>query len=157
MSEIDLLLLQLEQAFDHRSWHGTNLLGSVRRLNPEEAQWRPAEGRHNAWEILVHTAYWKYTVRRRLTGEPRGSFQLSGSNWFARPVEATARALKADIELLREVHVKLLDAVARFDRRRLGAIPRGSRFTFRDLVIGVAAHDLYHAGQIQVLKRLQKS
>ncbi|MFY9611894.1 MAG: DinB family protein [Blastocatellia bacterium] len=157
MSETDLLILQLEQAFDHRSWHGTNLFGSIRGIAPEQAAWRPAAGRHNVWEIIVHAAYWKYTVCRRLVDEARGSFPLKGSNWFPRPFEGAAAELKADIRLLQDFHDKLLAAVKQLDPRRLGDPPVGSKFTFRDLIVGVAAHDLYHAGQIQLLKRLRKT
>jgi uncharacterized damage-inducible protein DinB len=157
MSETDLLILQLEQAFDHRSWHGTNLFGSIRGISSEQAEWRPGEGRHNVWEIIVHAAYWKYTVYRRLVDEARGSFPLRGSNWFPRPVDASAVELKADTRLLREFHDKLLTAVTQFNPRRLGERPPGSKFAFRDLIVGVAAHDLYHAGQVQLLKRLRQT
>ena len=156
MSETELLILQLEQAFDHLSWHGTNLFGSIRGATPEQAAWRPGKGRHNVWEIIVHAAYWKYTVYRRLVDEPRGSFPLKGSNWFSRPVEGTPAELKADTRLLRDFHEKLLAAVTNFNPRRLDDRPAGSKFTFRDLIVGVGAHDLYHAGQIQLLKRLRK-
>ena len=157
MSETDLLILQLEQAFDHRSWHGTNLFGSIRGISLEQASWRPSEGRHNVWEVIVHAAYWKYTVYRRLAGEAKGSFPLKGSNWFSRPLERTTAELKADTQLLRVFHKKLLTAVQQFNPRRLGEPPTGSRFNFRELIVGVAAHDLYHAGQIQLLKRLQQA
>lgn len=156
MAETELLILQLEQAFDHRSWHGTNLSGSIRGATLESAAWRPGKGRHNVWEIIVHAAYWKYTVYRRLVDEARGSFPLKGSNWFARPLEGTETELKSDVRLLRDFHEKLLGAVTRFDPKQLDARPAGSKFTFRDLIVGVAAHDLYHAGQIQLLKRLRK-
>ena len=157
MSETDLLILQLEQAFDHRSWHGTNLFGSIRGITPEQAAWQPGPGRHNVWEVIVHAAYWKYTVYRRLVDEARGSFPLKGSNWFPRPAEATTAELKSDVRLLREFHDKLLAAVKQFKPARLGESPAGSKFAFRDLIVGVAAHDLYHAGQIQLLKRLRQT
>lgn len=156
MSETDLLILQLEQAFDHRSWHGTNLFGSIRGISPEQAAWRPAAERHNVWEIIVHAAYWKYSVYRRLVDEAKGSFPLKGSNWFPRPIEATSAELKADIRLLRDFHNKLLAGVHQFKPKRLDDRPVGSKVTFRDLIVGVAAHDLYHAGQIQLLKRLRQ-
>jgi hypothetical protein len=56
-SDIALLLRIVDQAYDHRAWHGTNLRGSVRGLSLDEAAWRPQPGRHNIWEIMVHTAY----------------------------------------------------------------------------------------------------
>ncbi len=64
--------------------------------------------------------------------------------------------LKADTGLLKGYHQKLLNAIKGLDEERLDEIPQGSRTTYRELIIGITAHDLYHAGQIQLLKRLQK-
>ena len=85
VSPVDLLVRLLDQAYERRSWHGPNLRGSVRGVSAAVAAHRPAEGRHNIWEVALHAAYWKYVVRRRLLGEKRGSFPLKGSNWFPRP------------------------------------------------------------------------
>ena len=60
------LLMIIDQAYDRVSWHGTNLRGSIRGLSAKDAAWRPRPGRHNIWEVVVHAAYWKYAVRRRL-------------------------------------------------------------------------------------------
>lgn len=156
--EIDLLLRQLDQAFDARSWHGTNLRGSIRGLSLAEAAYRPQPARHNIWELVVHCAYWKYTVRRRLTGEKRGSFPLAGSNFFARPAgEARESDWRRDVALLEEVHAGLRAAVAALAPGRLAARAAGGRLTNLDAVLGIVAHDLYHAGQIQLLKRLARS
>jgi len=152
--EIDVLLTLIDQAYDRRSWHGTNLRGSLRGLGAAEAAWRPAAQRHNIWEIAVHAAYWKYVVRRRLRGERRGSFALPGSNWFRRPAEATAAAWRADLALLDDCHRSLRAAVGALAPRALRSRPRGSKVETLDLLLGIAAHDLYHAGQIQLLKRL---
>ena len=67
MSDRDLLLRILDDAYERKAWHGTNLRGSLRGVTADEARWRPAPGRHNIWELAVHCAYWKYTVRRKLT------------------------------------------------------------------------------------------
>ena len=150
--EKDLLLEMLDRSFDMRSWHGPNLRGSIRGVEPATAAARPAPNRHNIWEHVIHAAYWKYVVRRRLLGEKRGSFALKGSNWFVRPVQATAEAWKADVALLEEVHNTLRAAVASLDSADL-ARAAGS-FSRRALILGIAAHDVYHAGQIQLLKRL---
>ena len=151
----EILLTQLTQAFDRHSWHGTNLAGSIRGLTPAVAVWRPAPGRHNVWELILHAAYWKYVVIRKLTGAARGSFPLEGSNWFPRPAgAATPAALAADIRLLRQTHRELLAAVEAFDLKALDRRPPTGKATYGGLIVGVAAHDLYHAGQIQLLKRL---
>lgn len=156
MSDIALLLTQLDQAYDHRSWHGTNLRGSIRGLTPEAAAWRPAPRRHNIHELVVHAAYWKYAVWRRLTGEPRGSFPLEGSNWFPREGADAAR-WRADVRLLADTHRRLRDAVGALDPRALTRPARDGRPTAQSLVSGIIAHDLYHAGQIQLLKKLRQA
>src|SRR5438876_261009 len=118
-TEIQQLLMILDRAYDHRSWHGTNLRGSIRAVSPRQAAARPGVGRHNIWELVVHCAYWKYAARRRLTTEARGSFPLKGSNWFSRPQAATEAAWRADLALLGTQHRALLEAVARVSPRRL--------------------------------------
>jgi DinB superfamily len=152
--EVQLLLLVLDQAYDRKSWHGTNLRGSIRRLSIGEAAWRPGPGRHNIWEIVVHAAYWKYVVWRRLTGQRRGSFPLEGSNWFERPKEGNEQEWRGDIALLERMHRSLRESVERLAPRALSRVPQGSTISNAAIISGAAAHDLYHAGQIQLLKKL---
>lgn len=156
MDQVQRLLTIIDQAYDHKSWHGTNLRGSIRGLSPSQAAWRPARKRHSIWEIVVHAAYWKYAVTRRFSGAPRGSFPLKGSNWFARPAgtRPTDSAWRADIALLESTHRLLRAAVAQLSDGDLARTPRRSKVSNFDLIAGIAAHDLYHAGQIQLLKRL---
>jgi hypothetical protein len=152
--EIGVLLRLLDTSFEKRAWHGPNLRGSIRGLTAEVAAWRPAPERHNVWEIVVHAAYWKYTVRRRLLGEKRGSFPLKGSNWFVRPESLTEEAWRADVALLDEMHRSMRAAVAALVPEELHKTPSGSKVSNLDLIAGIGAHDVYHAGQIQLLKRL---
>lgn len=152
----ELLVACVEEAFRRRSWHGTNLRGSIRGLTPAEAAWRPAPGRHNIWELTVHAAYWKYAVRRKLTGEPRGSFPLEGRDFWTREA-GSEREWKQDVALLVGQHERLVETVRGFPESRWGLRATGSPFTHAALVRGAAAHDLYHAGQIQLLKRLRGS
>lgn len=146
----------LRRAYDRQSWHGPNLRGSLRGVTYQQAARRPAPGRHNIWELVVHCAYWKYAVTRRLTGAKRGSFPLDGSNWFARPVKGglTARAWKADLALLDQTHRAMMAAVTALPTNGLGRAAPGRKTTNEFLIQGIAAHDLYHAGQIQLIKRL---
>ena len=135
------LVTALDEAFDKPSWHGPNLRGALRGLAPEQASLRPQPGRHNIWELVVHCAYWKYVVRRKLTGMQRGSFPLKGSNFFPRPIEITAAAWKSDLALLTSEHLLLRAAIP-----SLPAAALQDSKTLR-LIRGAAAHDLYHAGR----------
>jgi hypothetical protein len=153
-TEIDLLLRITDQAFDHASWHGPNLRGSVRGVDADEAAFRPARGRKCIGEHVVHAAYWKYVVRRRLAGEKRGSFPLEGSNWFLRP--SGAHSWVEDLALLDEMHRSLRSVIDGFPTGNLFfSLGRGKIDAFR-LISGIAAHDVYHAGQIGLLKRLAR-
>ncbi len=151
-SELNLLLRIIDEAFDHKSWHGTNLYGSVRGLSPDEASWRPHPDRHNIWEIVLHAAYWKYTICRKLLNEPRGSFPLKGSNWMRRPVEGAD--WRSDAALLASTHRKMRDGIECCSMKQLDSLLGSGKVSAFSYLSGIAAHDLYHAGQIQLLKRL---
>jgi len=155
--EIAELLRLLDEGYEKRAWHGPNLRGAIRGLTARQAAWRPAPGRHSTWEIVLHCAYWKYAVRRRILGEKRGSFPRQGSNWLAHPVLATDAAWRQDVALLAGMHRQLRAAVAGLTPRDLDQVPRGSRVSTRAITAGVAMHDVYHAGQIQLLKRLERT
>lgn len=156
---IDLLIRILNEAFDRKSWHGTNLRGSIRGLNVQQASWRPQPERHNIWEHVLHCAYWKYTVRRRLTGEKRGSFTLKGSNWFERPTatDRSESSWKEAVDLLAENHQQLLASIEELSPDQLNKPAAGGETSILTLITGVAAHDIYHAGQIQLLKKLMSA
>ena len=158
-SVVSLLLRLLDESYERSAWQGPNLRGALRGVSATQAAWRPAPGRHNVWELVVHSAYWKYAVWRMLTGEKRGSFAAKGSNWFARPESgrrgiAAERAWRDDLGVLDATHRRLRDAVAGLTDAQLSKRPRGSKRRTDTLVYGVASHDVYHTGQIQVLKRL---
>ena len=146
----ELLLANLDAAYDQRGWHGTTLRGALRGLKPIDVYWRPPKARHNIWELVAHAAYWKYAARQRLTGGKRGSFSIKGSNWFASPPRGGERAWRDVVEILDLEHHRLREVIASLDELTLE-----DRKKMR-MVYGVAAHDVYHTGQIQLLKRLRR-
>lgn len=151
--QIAVLIQNLQRAFDKRSWHGPNLMGSIRGITPEDAAWRPQPERHNIWEYIVHAAYWKYRVARLLDPGAAQSFPLDGSNFFERPIEPTRSALKDDVEILKDWHGRLLATVESVDESTMSDAV--GEFTRLDLILGAAAHDVYHAGQIRLIRRMQ--
>lgn len=152
---IRLLVEQLDHAFGGRSWHGTTLTGALRGVTPARALWRPRRNRHSIWELALHAAYWKYVVRCRMTGtRPPEGFPRAPSNWPAAPARPDARQWRADLRLLKQMHAELRAAVAALPPRRLRARSPAGTWSYAELIYGVAAHDLYHTGQIQLIKRL---
>ncbi len=154
--QIRLLLRELDQAYDKKAWHGTTLRGSLRGLTVKEARWRPARGRHNIWELVLHAAYWKYIVLRKLSGDSERKFPRPGNNFPRLPKKTDSKAWVKDVRLLQEKHDSLRKTVGDFSASRLHLHPQKSVWSNVDHIHGIAAHDLYHAGQIQLLKRLQR-
>ena len=153
---IDEILNLLQPAKGKRLWYGgATAAGSLRGVGCGKAAWKPAPERHSIWALVLHLAYWKYAVRRILEDSPKGAFPRKPSNWPALPADPDEKAWKTDRALLGEEHEKLLAAVRGFDPRRLDEIAPGSgSYRFSDLMFGAATHDLYHTGQIQLVKRL---
>jgi len=151
MDNQPIILALLDEAFSKKTWHGANLRQSLKGVTAKQAAWRPAPGRHNIWEETLHAAYWKYAVRRRIEGDKRGSFVLKGSNFFARPEKgkASEAAWRADRAILEGEHRALVHTVHRVLRSPL------AKKELR-MLYGVAFHDVYHAGQIRLLRRLQE-
>ncbi len=153
---MDLLLWNLQPPPGRRSWHGgPTPVGALRGVSAAQAAWRPTPRRKSIWEMALHIAYWKYTVRRHLVGGSEPRFPRSPSNFPAQPAGADEAAWAADVALVRSEHRRLAEAVRALPERGLGAMPPlGKRWTFGEMVLGIAAHDAYHTGQIQLLKRL---
>ncbi len=146
--------LMLDEGFSKAAWHGPNLLGSLRGIALDELLYRPRRDGHNAWELAVHCAYWKYAVRNRLQSGKRNTFPLEGSNFFRREKGLTLADWKKDLALLKTQHKALKAVIAGLDPRTYDDRVQRSRHTVRRMALGIAAHDIYHAGQISLLKRM---
>jgi hypothetical protein len=151
VDSVRLVLDLLDEAYEKKTWHGPNLKQSIKGVTARQAAWRPRPGSHNIWEVTIHAAYWKYAVRRRIEEGKRGSFALKGSNFFPRPDAGKLYegAWAADKKLLEHEHRALRAAAEKLLRTsRAGKLLPS--------LYGVAFHDIYHAGQIRLLRRLME-
>lgn len=139
-----------------QAWHGgPTPLGALRGVGVAQARWRLSPRRHSIWALTLHVAYWKYAVRRRLLGADMPRFPRSPANWPAIPKPANERAWALDRALLAEEHQLLLETIEDFPDALLHRSAGGrQRWSWGDLILGITMHDAYHAGQIQMLKRL---
>lgn len=143
-SDISVILEFLDHGFDKASWHGPNLTGALRGVNAKLAA-RRLPGRKTIWEQALHAAYWKRIVLNKLVGTER--FPRPGSNWVKMPPKKTPAAWRADLRLLYGIHRELRRAVATMPPARL-------KGRLRLMIKGIAFHDVYHAGQIWLLRRM---
>lgn len=160
------LTRSLHNAFHRKGWHGPTLLGSIRGLSPSDALITPKPLKHNIWQLILHAAYWKYAVCYRISKLPfdlpglptdngKLHFPRSPSNFPKPPTKPDIKLWRADVELLKLHHTALTTAVEQLSDKQLDSIPPGGKsWPLRGIIAGAAAHDAYHTGQIQILKRL---
>jgi DinB superfamily len=118
---------------------------------PELAFWRPAPGRHSIAEIALHHAYCAHSVLGQLSGKPSEPFLLEGDDWFA--LQDQDGPSWPEIQATVETEQRLLAEVAA-DRVGGGVKSQLSDTRRFELVLGITCHAVYHAGQIQLIKRL---
>ncbi len=149
-----LLLRIVEESYDRSTWNETNLRSTIRRVGAREAGWRPRHAKRSIAEIVLHCAYWKYALRRRLLGDRRGTFALKGTNWFEVPARLSDEQWSGYVALLDEEHKKLRGAIRRTEQPLLYS--SGSARGLTQRVFGVAMHDAYHTGQIRLIRALYR-
>ncbi len=155
---VELLSALAHANFQGKAWQGAALAGALRGLSASEALRRPAKGRRNIHELVLHAAYWKYAVRRRLNPADVAPFPGSPANWPLAPTSPDEKEWKRAVKLLGQEHKKLMRAIEGLDEASLGQVPPGGRtWTRAQLVMGIASHDAYHTGQVQLIKRLVRS
>jgi hypothetical protein len=141
----------LDEGHSTRAWYGADILSAVGDLDADTAARRPAPGRHNIGEIALHHAYWAHEVRHRLTGDAGTPFPFTGEDWFEWPREGGPSWSAVQQTLHAEVHA-LYDAVRGVEAGTI-ASPLAPAAQV-DQILGIAAHAAYHAGQVQLVKRL---
>ena len=139
--ERTLLLQYIDSAYNKRSWHGPNLRSAIRGVSAAMASKRLGS-RKTIWEQVLHAAFWKQRVANRIGAAER--LPWTGQNWPK--VKGSSEAdWRRDLAALDAVHVRFRAAVV-----RAGKLDEKTRW----MIYGAAAHDLYHAGQIRLLRRL---
>jgi uncharacterized damage-inducible protein DinB len=144
---------QLRRAFDGEAWHGPSLLEILEDLTAAGAVARPLPRSHCIWEIVQHIAVWDDVARRRMGGEV---VQPTPEEDWPAVNETSPGAWRRTLEHLKQTHDALIRAVTSFsDPRLLEKVPGKADdfYTFYYMLHGIVQHELYHAGQIALLKK----
>ncbi len=153
MSEAVRIADQLRRAFDGEAWHGDSLFEILKGVTAAQAAARPIAGAHTIWELVLHIAAWDGAVLRRMGG---AGVELSDAENSPQVTDASDVAWRNALAHVRRVHEELVAAVAAFPDSRLSeTVPEkeGLYYTFYYMLHGVVQHELYHAGQIALLKK----
>ena len=151
MTEIQRIVDQLQRAFEGVAWHGPSVKEVLAGVTAEQAAAHPIEGAHSIWELALHIATWERVGRRRI--EESAPIEVSDAEDWPEVGDTSDEAWGIALEDLGKNHEMLREAVARLDDARLGDIVPGTEYSVYFLLHGVIQHDLYHVGQIALLKR----
>jgi uncharacterized damage-inducible protein DinB len=154
LSEATRIADQLSRAFAGDAWHGDSLFEILQGVTATHAAARPIKNAHTIWELVLHIAAWDNAVLQRLGGV---AVELSDAQNFPQVKDASETAWRKALAEVRRVHEELVKAVSVLPDSQLDEIvpgKEGAHYTFYYMLHGVAQHELYHAGQIALLKKM---
>ena len=150
MLECEVIADQLQRAFYGNAWHGPALIELLEDVDATSAAARPMEDVHSIWELVLHIAVWDNAALVRLAGK---KYQPEGTDNFPLVAKSNESAWRKTIAQSKHTHDKLVNTVARLSESRLQDRVPGKRYNFAHMLHGIAQHELYHAGQIAILKK----
>lgn len=151
LPDTTMLTRVLAEGYGPGAWHGPDLRAALEGVSARDALVRPAPGRHNIAEVAVHHAWYARSVAGRLAGVEPPPFPLDGEDWFE---IADERRLpwREIVSLVEAEQQRIADTIAGIAEGTIASpLSPAERF---DVVLGITCHAVYHAGQIQLVKRL---
>jgi uncharacterized damage-inducible protein DinB len=150
MNEIERIIDQIRRAYDGDAWHGAPLWAILTEVSAETASAKPIPGAHSIREIVRHITFWHDGVRRRIGGEVVDADEVE--QW-PEAVDAGHGAWQRELDDLERAHVALLEELSELGAEDLERPVPGKPYTVYVLLHGLVQHNLYHAGQIALLKK----
>lgn len=148
--EINRIEDQLKRAFEGEAWHGPSLSEVMNGVTHAQAAARPLPGAHSIWEIVLHITTWESVGRRRVAGEV---VEVSSEEDWPAVREIGEREWRESLKALEAGHQELRRAISGLSDADLRKKVAGTEYSVYFLLHGVIQHDLYHAGQIAILRR----
>lgn len=154
MTEVDRIVDQLQRAFNGNAWHGPALQEVLANVSATQAAARPLAHAHSIWELVLHIAAWQKIALRRMNGEDL--LNVAEEEDWPPVKDNSAAAWKKALQELQNAHQNLCEAVARLRDSDLNRNVRSSdnEHSVYVLLHGVIQHNLYHAGQIVLLRKV---
>jgi len=150
MSEARLIADQLRRAFYGDAWHGPAMLELLADVDVQTAAAHPIPNVHSIWELLLHVAVWDNAALVRLSGK---KYQPQGDDNFPPVTRPTPAEWRKAVAAAKRTHDTLVKTVAKLAEARLQDRVPGKKYNFSHMLHGIAQHELYHAGQIAILKK----
>lgn len=154
MTEVERIADQIRRAFEGDAWHGPALMELLPAVDSLVASSHPVNNAHSIWEIVNHLIAWKNVVVERMNGK---AIELIGEQDWPTVRDNTEESWQKTLQELQQAQARLHAAVIALPESRLDDIVPNRDHTLRYMLVGVAQHELYHAGQIAVLRKAATS
>jgi uncharacterized damage-inducible protein DinB len=149
--ETKRLASQLRRSYDGKAWHGPALRELLEGVTADQALAKPVASAHSIWELVLHVEAWEREAIAVIEGKTHEV--LAGDKDWP-PVKATtSEAWQAAAARLESTTHNLAAAIRGMNDEKLADPAGGAEYNFYFLLHGVVQHNLYHAGQIAILKR----
>jgi uncharacterized damage-inducible protein DinB len=155
MSELQRITDQLRRSWQGEAWSGPSVRDTLDGVSASQAVQKPVKNAHSIWQLVLHLTTWTNVTRRRFQGE---LFEVSEAEDWPAVGETSESSWRSALAALEQANKELLSTLetaaktADFDAR-LQEIAPGKDHTIYVLLHGTAQHNLYHAGQIALLKK----
>ncbi|MDQ3013752.1 MAG: DinB family protein [Acidobacteriota bacterium] len=151
MTETHRINSQIKRAYQGEAWHGPSVRELLNGVTAAQAAAKPVPDAHSIWELVNHIIAWEQIVRRRLEGEI--IIDIADEMNFP-AADGSEEAWQAALQLLESTNQALRESIKKIDDAKLEEIVPGMGYTNYFMLHGAIQHDLYHAGQIALLKKL---
>jgi uncharacterized damage-inducible protein DinB len=150
MNQIELIADQLQRSYSGEAWHGPSVQELLTDVTAEQALARPLAQGHCIWELTMHIGVWMSAARRRLAGDPA---KLTPQEDWPLIDGGSPAAWQQTLDALEQEHRQLKAAICSLPEPSLENQTPGKTYSLAFLLHGVVQHNLYHAGQIALLKK----
>lgn len=150
MTQTEFIDDQLQRSCAGEAWHGPSLEETLSGITAEQALARPVAGAHSIWELTMHIGVWMSAARRRLAGDP--AKLTPEQDWP--PIDGgSSEAWLQTVNALQLEQNRLRAAIRSQPESSLENQTPGKNYSIAFMLHGVVQHNLYHAGQIALLKK----
>ena len=149
MNEVKFLIDQIKTTFNGDSWHGPNLVKTLNGIDKDQASTRTVGERHTIWELTDHITFWLEEVQKSV--KAKKNLEHSGNDWPR--MGATEADWKQSVNRLEAAVNMLVGELSTWKNSDLAETVPEAKFTFKQMLHGIIHHNLYHAGQINILRK----
>jgi uncharacterized damage-inducible protein DinB len=150
MGEVNFVVDQMKRVYGGDAWYGSGLREILSDVSADQAMARPVEGAHTIWEITLHIAAWMGAIQGRIEGEPVD--EPDEGDW-PKVEGAGEKAWEKTLAKLDRAHEELVKAVSSLSDQALKEKTAGRDHSVRITLHGIIQHNIYHSGQIALLKK----